>query len=279
MTPATFDDVTGGAEGAELRTLVWDAAAGLPADDRALLDLHLRQGLDGADLGEALGVSAHNATVRLGRVRDLVERSLGALLVSRTGRRDCPELDGLLAGWDGGLTPLLRKRVARHIEGCAVCGERKRRMVSPTALLAAVPMLGAPAALRDRVLDDVQLVSAARTADDGMFRKGLRRIGASVLVVAGVIGFALLSSDASDDPVTTPVETLESTTTTSTTTPASTATSARVVAPVTTRPRPPVSSTPTSQPAAPTTIPDRTTTTPAPTTTTTRRSPTGGAGG
>ena len=42
-------------ETAALRRLVWDAAAGLADRDRALLDLHLRQGLEGAELGEAMG--------------------------------------------------------------------------------------------------------------------------------------------------------------------------------------------------------------------------------
>lgn len=139
----------------ELRRLVWEAAGGLAPQDRAVLDLHLRHGLVGADLAEALDVSPHHATVRLGRVRDLVERSLTVLLVGRLGRRDCPELDALLAGWDGRLEPRLRKRVARHIDGCDVCEERRRAVVSPLALLAAMPLAPAPAHLRDRVLTSV----------------------------------------------------------------------------------------------------------------------------
>jgi RNA polymerase sigma factor (sigma-70 family) len=54
----------------EMRTLVWDAAGGLAPRDRAVLDLHLRQGLESAELGAALEVTAHNATVMLSRVRD-----------------------------------------------------------------------------------------------------------------------------------------------------------------------------------------------------------------
>src|SRR5262245_52012064 len=42
------------AEVSELRDLVWKGAAGLADRDRAALDLHLRQGLEGAALGEAL---------------------------------------------------------------------------------------------------------------------------------------------------------------------------------------------------------------------------------
>jgi RNA polymerase sigma factor (sigma-70 family) len=148
------------AEQADLRELVWNAAAGLSERDRALLDLHLRQGLEGAELGEAMGIPAGHAYVLLSRLRDQVERALGALLVARLGRRDCPDLARLLAGWDGRFSPLIRKRVARHVDDCEVCGERRRAVASPLALLAAVPPLPAPAVLRDRVLERLQLTGA-----------------------------------------------------------------------------------------------------------------------
>lgn len=147
------------AEQAALRTLVWDAAAGLSERDRALLDLHLRQGLDGAELGEAMGVSASHAYVLLTRLRDQVERSLGALLIARLGRKDCDELAGVLSDWDGKFSPLMRKRVARHVDSCSVCDSRRRTMVSPLALLAAVPLVTAPIYLRDRVMENVELVA------------------------------------------------------------------------------------------------------------------------
>jgi RNA polymerase sigma factor (sigma-70 family) len=147
------------AEQVALRELVWNAAAGLSERDRALLDLHVRQGLDGAELGEAMGVSPGHAYVLLSRLRDQVERSLGALLIARQGRADCLELDDLLSGWDGRYTPVMRKRVARHVDSCEVCSDRRRIMVSPFALLAAVPLVAAPLWLRDRVLENVQLAA------------------------------------------------------------------------------------------------------------------------
>ena len=151
------------AEQKALQDLVWSAAAGLSERDRALLDLHVRQGLDGAELGEAMGVSANHAYVLLTRLRDQVERSLGALLIARLGREDCTELDGLLSDWDGRFSPLMRKRVARHVDSCAVCSERRRVAVSPLALLAGVPLLPAPLFLKDRVMAEVRLASADRT--------------------------------------------------------------------------------------------------------------------
>lgn len=151
------------AEQQALRDLVWSAAAGLSERDRALLDLHVRQGLDGAELGEAMGVSASHAYVLLTRLRDQVERSLGALLVARAGRADCTALDAVLSGWDGRFSPLMRKRVARHVDACEVCSRRRRVSVSPMALLAGVPLLPAPLFLKDRVMAEVRLASSKRT--------------------------------------------------------------------------------------------------------------------
>ncbi|MGH2706415.1 MAG: sigma-70 family RNA polymerase sigma factor [Actinomycetota bacterium] len=148
------------AEHAELRRLVWDAAAGLAPRDRMVLDLHLRQGLEGEELAEAAGMSTPQAYVALSRLRDQVERALGAFLIARLGRHDCPDLEGILAGWDGAFSPLVRKRVARHVDGCEICGPRRRRLVSPLGLLSAIPLVPAPAALRERVLESLRLTGA-----------------------------------------------------------------------------------------------------------------------
>jgi RNA polymerase sigma factor (sigma-70 family) len=155
------------AERSDLRELVWNAAAGLSERDRALLDLHLRHGLEGAELGEAVGVEPGHAYVLVNRLRAQVERSLGALLVARLGRDDCPGLATILTGWDGRFSPLIRKRVARHVDTCEVCGERRRTAASPLALLAAVPPLPAPADLRGRVLERIQLTGGSGSGGEG----------------------------------------------------------------------------------------------------------------
>ncbi|HEV2919002.1 MAG TPA: sigma-70 family RNA polymerase sigma factor, partial [Actinomycetota bacterium] len=160
------------AQRSDLRQLVWNAAAGLSERDRALLDLHLRHGLEGAELGQAMGVDPGHAYVLLSRLRDQVERSLGALLVTRLGRADCPDLAQLLSGWDGRFTPLIRKRVARHVDACQVCSERRRTAASPLALLAAVPPMPAPAYLRGRVLERIQLSGDMGTGGGGSGGQG-----------------------------------------------------------------------------------------------------------
>ena len=188
------------AERVALRALVWDAAAGLADRDRAMLDLHLRQGLDGAELGQAMGMSAAHAYVQLNRLRTQMERSLGALLVARTGRADCATLDRLLGDWDGTLTPLIRKRMSRHVEGCETCSGRRRRMVSPLALLASVPLVLAPADLRDRVLDQAWpiAVAGAGSATGGVAPATRTGPNAATVtaIVAGSVALVLFGSAA-----------------------------------------------------------------------------------
>jgi RNA polymerase sigma factor (sigma-70 family) len=148
----TQADASSGAGQAELRELVAAALTGLNPSDREIIELNLRHEVAGADLADALGVPLNQAHALASRARGQLERALGALLVARTGREACPELATLLAGWDGTLTILLRKRVSRHVENCEICGERKRRAVSPAALFSVVPLVGLPPGLRQQVL-------------------------------------------------------------------------------------------------------------------------------
>jgi RNA polymerase sigma factor (sigma-70 family) len=139
---------------AEIQELVWAAAEGLNPGDRDVFELTVRHDLTAGEVGAMLGVSVDHAHARLSRVRAQLERALGALLVARTGRRDCPELAALLGGWDGRLTALVRKRVSRHVESCDTCRERRRAAFNPAALFSAyagVPFLVAPAALWPRL--------------------------------------------------------------------------------------------------------------------------------
>jgi len=154
------------AEQDDLAQLIREACGGLSDRDREVIELSYRHGLDGPELGKALDVSPATANTLTHRAREMVGRSLGALLVARQTRQDparCPDLAAVLDGWDGTMTVLMRKRVARHIESCAECESERRRRVSPAALLGAMPFIPAPKELRDTTLADIQLV--CRTTD------------------------------------------------------------------------------------------------------------------
>ena len=61
-------------------------------------------------------------------------------------------------------TRLTRKRVARHATGCEHCEPRWNSSPDALGVLAVAPMLGAPAALKSKVLNDPRLISTSRAA-------------------------------------------------------------------------------------------------------------------
>jgi RNA polymerase sigma factor (sigma-70 family) len=128
-------DIGHDAEHADLRALLEDASDGLNPGEREAIELQLRQGLDPAEVATVLGVSRSHAHVLMSRAGEQLGTCLAVLLVGRAGREDCGELDAMLAGWDGRLTVLLRKRVHRHIEHCLICGARRAFQLRPGMLL------------------------------------------------------------------------------------------------------------------------------------------------
>jgi RNA polymerase sigma factor (sigma-70 family) len=170
----TATDEARGPDQAVLKELVTAAVAGLNPGDREVIELNLRHDLAGGDLADAFGVPLNQAHALASRARAQLERSLGAVLVARSGRRSCAELDAILAGWDGTMTTLLRKRISRHIDGCETCGERKRRELSPAMLFSVLPLVTLPRGLRQHVLRLVSDTSpeAARYRDMVVVRAG-----------------------------------------------------------------------------------------------------------
>ncbi|MCU1497664.1 MAG: sigW 2 [Acidimicrobiales bacterium] len=140
------------AASSDAAALLWSAADGLDGNDRLLLELNIRHGLEGQELAEAAGISPSQVSMATKRMRSRIERSLGALLVARRGRQDCPGLGVVLAGWDGTFTVLMRKRVSRHIDNCDLCENRRALLVAPLGSLAALPFVLPDPKVREQVL-------------------------------------------------------------------------------------------------------------------------------
>ena len=100
---AAFDPNADGAAASydELAELVRSAAAGLDERDRLVLELSVRQGLTGADLADALGVTPEQSYTLVHRMRDRIEKSLGAFTVAKMGSKECSELATIISGWNG----------------------------------------------------------------------------------------------------------------------------------------------------------------------------------
>ena len=198
----------------ELADLISKATDGLSDRDREVFDLAFHHGLSGPELAHALEISHTNANKIVLRLRRTIERSLGALLLSRragSARGGCTQLGEILAGWDGQLTVLMRKRISRHVESCPPCEDEQRRLVNPAALLGTTPIfIPAPDWLRETILSDVQLtchgsamagetdyagdlfaveVEAVFAAEAGERRRTRRWLWAAVLLLA-VLGAA-----------------------------------------------------------------------------------------
>jgi len=209
---ATVDPRADGAQvsAEELGAMVRAAAAGLDTRDQLVLELSARQGLTGADLADALGVTPEQSHVLVHRMRERVERSLGALTVARMGRKDCTDLADVLSDWDGRFDVLVRKRVARHIERCEVCTDTKRRY-AVVALLGATPALAAPPELRDLVLARVRAASGrgASAPTIEFDRRGFPtvprntrtfKVAAAVMVLLAIAGTTTAIVVGRDDP-------------------------------------------------------------------------------
>ncbi|MEU1169820.1 sigma-70 family RNA polymerase sigma factor [Streptomyces microflavus] len=93
-----------------------------------------------AELSDALGLSSQHAAVRVQRVKNQLD--IGRAVVrALAAEPPCPYLDGLLADWDGVPTPLWRKRIARHIRGCASCSAGSSGLVPPEGLLSGLALV------------------------------------------------------------------------------------------------------------------------------------------
>ena len=158
------DALVAGLHQEDLARLVAAAFDGLDPRDRAALELAERQELSGDELALSLDVTRDNAYQLLHNARDRFEASVTSLIVARNGRADCDDLDSLLEGWDGNLTPLLRKRLARHMKRCGTCSETRRLQVTPAALLALLPVVGMATLAADQGRASALTAASAGTA-------------------------------------------------------------------------------------------------------------------
>ena len=133
----------------ELAALVWEAASSLSARDYALLDLHLRQGLDSAELAPVLGASKGNAATMVSRMRAAADDVMKSYVVARRGSRDCPALQQVLASFDfPPYTDAIRIAVDAHIKQCGACQQTRKRTAPPLDILGAFAAVPAPMALK-----------------------------------------------------------------------------------------------------------------------------------
>ena len=172
----------------EMRELLWDAAAALSPKDAQVFELTVRHGLSSAEIADVLGVRPAYAYILVNRLKDSVAEALETVVLVKTGRSTCGELNVLVSKHGDETTPRARKAVARHAKGCATCTYTKETRANIRALLAgtafAAPLPAFAAELAAKI--DEAWLDVMPTPGGGSGAGG-RRVARTAGIVAGVI--------------------------------------------------------------------------------------------
>jgi len=210
VTDDLAHDPVAAAELSDSAALVWEAAASLDADTYTVLDLHVRKGLTSAEIADVLGISKGNAYTKVNRMKERTGAAISTYLLIRKGSKKCNDLARIVAGESlPPVTAKLRRAVDRHTRTCETCDEKRRALVAPMSIFAALAAVQAPAGLEAAIWDNV---SGASSGGSGSHtgRRWLPVALAVLLIVligsAVGVGVALVVED-SGSPLAAPVTT------------------------------------------------------------------------
>ncbi|MCX4979325.1 RNA polymerase sigma factor [Streptomyces sp. NBC_00620] len=129
------------------RREVAEAVRWLDDEDRQLLSLwwlEVAGELTRRELASAVGISRQHAAVRVQRMKERLEAARG---IVRALDSACPDLGSVTTRWDGRPDSVWRKRLARHVRGCAYCSGRPGESVVPAErLLVGIALVPVPVA-------------------------------------------------------------------------------------------------------------------------------------
>ncbi|MDP9237265.1 MAG: hypothetical protein M3P30_07705 [Chloroflexota bacterium] len=176
----------------ELAALVWEALTALNAQDYALLDLHIRQGLDSADLVPVLDVSKREAASVVSRMKVAAAGVITSYIVARRGAAACAALQQVLAPFDfPPYSDAIRRAVDQHIAGCRICQQTRDAIgVEPLIVFGAFAPVSAPMALKGDIWRELSAewrAAPTMTLAGGGFASGR---GESPYGDAGIFGAA-----------------------------------------------------------------------------------------
>ncbi|MFF2125961.1 RNA polymerase sigma factor [Streptomyces olivochromogenes] len=134
------------------RREVAEAVRWLDDEDRQLLSLwwlEVAGELTRRELAAAVGISRQHAAVRVQRMKQRLEiaRDIVRALDGHhpgAGNSPCSDLRLVTARWDGRPDSVWRKRLARHIRGCAYCSGAREAVVPAERLLVGIALVPLP---------------------------------------------------------------------------------------------------------------------------------------
>ncbi|MET8506958.1 sigma-70 family RNA polymerase sigma factor [Streptomyces sp. NPDC004787] len=125
------------------RREVAEATRWLDETDREVLSLWWLEAagdLSRAELAEALGVPPGHAAVRVQRMKERLETGRAVVRALAAVPR-CPGLAETADRWDGAPSPLWRKRLARHVDGCPRCVPTRSGLAPAEGLLVGLALV------------------------------------------------------------------------------------------------------------------------------------------
>ncbi len=131
------------------RREVAEATRWLGEDDRALLALWWLEAsgeLTRSEVATALELPPQFVAVRVQRMKAQLEAARVAVRALTAVPR-CPQLDYVVAGWDGVPSALWRKRITRHTRDCAVCQGHHSDLIPAQSLLVGLALVPPTTAL------------------------------------------------------------------------------------------------------------------------------------
>jgi RNA polymerase sigma factor (sigma-70 family) len=126
-----------------------EATRWLDDDNRELLSLWWLEAsgeLTREEIVSAIGVTRQHAAVRIQRMKGQLETAR-VVVRALAAQPPCPELQPVIASWDGRPGALWRKRIARHTRECRYCAPSWNGLVAAERLLAGMALVPLPASL------------------------------------------------------------------------------------------------------------------------------------
>jgi hypothetical protein len=139
------------------------------------------------ELAAAVGISRQHAAVRVQRMKERLETARG---IVRALDGACPELRELTGRWTGRPDSVWRKRLARHIRGCAYCSDTRESVVPAERLLVGIALVPLPVGFTVSLALGGKTAAAAGSAGWsakllGALTKPAVAVTASATIVAG----------------------------------------------------------------------------------------------
>ncbi|MEU1138476.1 sigma-70 family RNA polymerase sigma factor, partial [Streptomyces sp. NPDC005885] len=172
------------------RREVAEAVRWLDDEDRHLLSLwwlEVAGELTRRELASALGISRQHAAVRVQRMKERLETARG---VVRALDGACPDLHDLTARRNGRRDSVWRKRLARHLRGCAHCGDPRDSVVPAERLLAGIALVPLPIGFTLSLAFGAKTAAAAAGLAGAAFAAGGSAGATGMTGAVGAVGAA-----------------------------------------------------------------------------------------